>query len=63
MSKYKIEKLATKKFALVETASENTIKIFDDWNKARDLSRFLSKGRGFDGWTPSFILENKGRLS
>ncbi len=57
MSKYKIEKLDHKKFALVETASENVIKVFDDWDKARDLSRSLSKGKGFDGWTPAFMLQ------
>lgn len=62
MSKYKIEKLDKKKFVLIENASENVIKVFDDWNKSRDMSRFLSKGGGFDGWTPAYLLDNRGKL-
>jgi hypothetical protein len=62
MSKYIIKKLDKKKFVLFENASENVIKVFDDWSKARDMSRFLSKGGGFDGWTPAFLLDNRGQI-
>jgi hypothetical protein len=56
--KYKIEKVENKKFSLTEISSENLIGVFDTWEQARNMSKHLLKGYGFNGWTPSFFLEN-----
>ena len=56
--KYIIEKTEDRKFSLTEKDSENVIGVFDKWDDARQMSRHLSKGYGFNGWTPAFFLEN-----
>jgi hypothetical protein len=44
------------KFSIIEKATNQYIKIFDDKEKARKLLRQLNFGGGFDGWTPKFFL-------
>lgn len=40
---------------VIETATEQIIKIFKDSDEAKKLKRSLNLGGAFDGWTPSFF--------
>jgi hypothetical protein len=44
--------------SVIETATEQVIKKFDNLNSARKFMRHLNLGGAFDGWSPSFILKS-----
>ncbi len=44
------------KFRVIEIESDNLIKEFDTHEEANELYQSLKNGRGFEGWTPAFIL-------
>jgi hypothetical protein len=48
------------KYAILETSTEQIVKIFDgkDFSDARKFLRHLNLGGGFDGWSPSFCVRN-----
>jgi hypothetical protein len=43
-------------FSVIETQTEQVISIFEQRADAKQLSKQLNLGCGFDGWTPTFIL-------
>ena len=45
-------------YYVVERATDQTIKAFDDISDARAYAKSLESGRAFDGWTPAFILQS-----
>lgn len=45
-------------YAVVERATDQTIKQFDTLEEATKFAKSLRTGQGFDGWTPSFMLKN-----
>lgn len=51
----KVEVDGHKYFAVYEKATEQNIKTFKTFNKAREFTRLMKK-HGFTGWTPSFFL-------
>lgn len=44
--------------SVIETATEQVIKKFDNIESARKFMRHLNLGGAFDGWSPSFILKS-----
>jgi hypothetical protein len=44
--------------SVIETATEQVIKHFDNMDSARKFMRHLNLGGAFDGWSPSFILKS-----
>lgn len=45
-------------FEVVELATDQAIKRFDTFQDARKYAKSLEAGQAFDGWTPSFMLQN-----
>jgi hypothetical protein len=45
-------------FIVVERATDQTIKHFDTYQEALEFAKSLRAGRAFEGWTPSFMLQN-----
>lgn len=43
-------------WTVLETATDQVINSFIFEDEARSYARFLNKGGGFDGFTPSFVL-------
>lgn len=43
---------------LTETETEHVIGYYFFEEDARKAARFMEKGGAFDGWTPSFILQD-----
>jgi hypothetical protein len=54
---YKLSKQKNK-FRVVEIESTNVIDEFDTHEEANKLYQSLKMGRGFEGWTPAFILKS-----
>ncbi len=52
---YKIEKYSNK-FRLIEIKTENIIAEYNQFVTASKLKMRLERGKGFNGWTPSFLL-------
>jgi hypothetical protein len=50
-------------FHVVERATDQTIKVFDDISDARAYAKSLEGGRAFDGWTPTFILQSSAKIN
>jgi hypothetical protein len=46
------------KYSVFETATEQNIKTFANFADARKFMRSLNLGNGFDGWTPTFLLQD-----
>jgi len=44
--------------SVIETATEQIIKKFDNLDSARKFMRHLNLGGAFDGWSPSFMLKS-----
>ena len=44
--------------SVIETATEQVIKKFDNLDSARKFMRHLNLGGAFDGWSPSFVLKS-----
>lgn len=44
-----------------ETTTNQNIKTFYDYNEAKKYMKFLNLGGAFDGFTPSFILNNTSK--
>lgn len=61
MSNYHVLPLETEEYdfiwCVMENKSEQLIKAFDFEEDARDYADFLESGGGFDGFTPSFVLQ------
>ena len=45
-------------YKVVETKTQQIIETFSEHKKAKELLRHLNLGGGFDGFTPSFLLQN-----
>lgn len=56
-TKYEI-KTRARKYALLETATEQVIAIADKARDLRKLKSNLESGMGFDGNTPRFLLSS-----
>lgn len=44
-------------WCVMENATEQLIQAFEFEDEARKYTKFLNRGGAFDGWTPSFILQ------
>ena len=58
--KYEIVTASGRQFLqheLVETATDQVIMVFADVLSAQKTKTHLNCGGGFDGWTPSFMLQ------
>ncbi len=49
-------------YHVVERATDQTIKVFDDISDARAYAKSLEGSRAFEGWTPTFILQPSPRI-
>lgn len=56
MKNYRYDKNKNGKFDIIEKPTEQIIMSFDTKEKAKERTTELNKGRGFDGFTPSFFL-------
>jgi hypothetical protein len=54
---YKIINNSDNLFNVIETATSQIIKSFEDQKEAKDYMRFLNLGGAFDGFTPSFLAK------
>jgi uncharacterized protein YlbG (UPF0298 family) len=43
------------KFCVLETQTDQIVKVCDTVQKAKKYVKHLNLGGGFDGWSPSFI--------
>lgn len=59
---YKVEQTSDKKFSVKEVKTEQIIKVFSNNKDAREYMKGLNLGRGFDGWSPSFILKKVAEI-
>lgn len=50
-------------YYVVERATDQTIKEFNDIHDARSHAKSLEGNRAFEGWTPAFILQPSPRIS
>jgi len=61
MNNYHIVPLKTEDFdfiwCVIETSSRQLIKAYEFEDESEEYCKFLNKGGAFDGWTPSFILQ------
>lgn len=48
-------------FAVEEKATQQIIETFEDYTDAKKYMKFLNLGGSFDGFTPSFILNNTSK--
>lgn len=48
-----------KNFLVVETATNQPIKNFNNKDVARKFMRHLNLGGGFNGWTPKFFVASE----
>lgn len=45
-------------YLVIEKATEHVVASFSKHDEAKNLSKRLNAGTGFDGWTPAFILQS-----
>lgn len=58
MMKYEImTRYKDKMYELVETATDQVIEVHTDVFSAQKAKTHFNRGGGFDGWTPSFMLQ------
>ena len=56
--KYEINvKYKDKMYEIVETATDQVIEVCTDVFTAQKQKTHFNRGGGFDGWTPSFMLQ------
>lgn len=48
-------------FAVEEKSTQQIIETFEDYTDAKKYMKFLNLGGAFDGFTPSFILNNTSK--
>jgi hypothetical protein len=48
-------------FVVEEKETNQIIETFDEYSEAKKYMKFLNLGGGFDGFTPSFILNNSSK--
>lgn len=61
MNNYYVLPLETDEYdfiwCVMENQTEQLIEAFEFEDEARKYAKFLNRGGAFDGWTPSFILQ------
>jgi hypothetical protein len=60
---YKTIQTTSQKYNVIETTTNQIVKVFTLQKEAKEFMRHLNLGGGFDGWTPSFLLKNVGLQS
>ena len=56
--KYEIKfKYKDKIYEVIETTTDQVIEVYTDVFSAQKATTHFNRGGGFDGWTPSFILQ------
>lgn len=58
---YKLIKGENNTFHIKETATDLIIESFSEQSEAKKYMKFLNLGGAFDGFTPSFILNNTSK--
>ena len=53
---YKIEKDKSSGSFLVVERDEHVIREYDSYDKAKEFVRSIKKGKGFNGYTPTFVV-------
>ena len=66
MDNYHIMPLKTDDFdfiwCVIETSTDQLIRAFEFEDEANNYSKFLNRGGAFDGFTPSFVLQEVASL-
>ena len=60
MMNYKIEQVKEANcsvYSVKEIKTDQIIRTYKVWKKAKQLMKHLNNGGGFAGWTPSFFLK------
>jgi hypothetical protein len=50
-------------YSVIETPTDQVIKVYKVYKDAKDLMRHLNLGGAFDGWTPTFMLKKINIIS